>query len=57
LALNHKLSGAIEAPSAYFMKSPPRQYTDEEARVMTEEFIQKHRRRAAPSKTRKKARR
>jgi myo-inositol-1-phosphate synthase len=42
LALNHKLSGAIDAPSAYFMKSPPKQYTDEEARVMTEEFIKKH---------------
>ena len=46
LALNHKLSGAIDAPSAYFMKSPPKQYTDEEARVMTEEFIKKHARRA-----------
>lgn len=46
LALNHKLSGAIDAPSAYFMKSPPKQYTDEEARVMTEEFIKKHARKA-----------
>ncbi|GAI87854.1 unnamed protein product, partial [marine sediment metagenome] len=27
------------APSAYFMKSPPVQYTDNEARQMVEEFI------------------
>ena len=42
LALNHKLSGALDAPSSYFMKSPPRQHTDEEARVLTEEFIKKY---------------
>jgi myo-inositol-1-phosphate synthase len=42
LAMNHKLSGAIDAPSSYFMKSPPKQYTDEEARVLTEEFINKY---------------
>jgi myo-inositol-1-phosphate synthase len=40
LALDNGLSGAIEGPSAYFMKSPPRQYPDSEARRMTEEFIQ-----------------
>ncbi|HID96204.1 MAG TPA: inositol-3-phosphate synthase [Candidatus Latescibacteria bacterium] len=39
LALDSGLKGAIEAPSAYFMKSPPRQYTDAEARAMVEEFI------------------
>jgi len=27
------------APAAYFMKSPPIQYTDDEARRMVEEFI------------------
>jgi myo-inositol-1-phosphate synthase len=42
LALNYKLSGALDAPSSYFMKSPPKQYTDEEARVLTEEFIKKY---------------
>jgi len=42
LALNHKLSGAIDAPSSYFMKSPPKQYTDEQAKVLTEEFIQSY---------------
>jgi len=39
LALERGLSGAIEAPSAYFFKSPPTQYTDDDARRMTEEFI------------------
>lgn len=39
LALDRKLTGALEAPSAYFMKSPPIQYTDDEAHRMVEEFI------------------
>jgi len=39
LALDRGLSGAIVAPSAYFMKSPPIQYSDDEARIRTEEFI------------------
>jgi myo-inositol-1-phosphate synthase len=39
LALDHGLSGTLEGPSAYFMKSPPRQYTDPDARRLTEEFI------------------
>lgn len=39
LALDRGLSGPLEGPSAYFMKSPPRQYSDEEARRLTEEFI------------------
>jgi myo-inositol-1-phosphate synthase len=39
LAKNHGLSGALLGPSAYFMKSPPVQYTDEQARLMVEEFI------------------
>jgi myo-inositol-1-phosphate synthase len=42
LALDNHLSGAIIEPSAYFKKSPPIQYTDEEARRMTEEFITKY---------------
>jgi myo-inositol-1-phosphate synthase len=40
LALDAGLSGAMEAPSSYFMKSPPKQYRDEEAREMVEEFIE-----------------
>jgi myo-inositol-1-phosphate synthase len=38
LALDRGLSGPIEAPSSYFMKSPPKQYTDDEARRLVEEF-------------------
>ena len=51
LALNHKLSGAMDAPSSYFMKSPPKQYTDEEARTLTEEFIQKYRKKEKKTTT------
>ncbi|MDZ4230485.1 MAG: inositol-3-phosphate synthase, partial [Dehalococcoidales bacterium] len=36
LALDHGLKGALTSPSAYFMKSPPVQYTDDEARRMVE---------------------
>jgi len=39
LALDRGLSGTIAGPSAYFMKPPPIQYSDEEARVKTEAFI------------------
>jgi len=38
LAMDRGLSGAIEGPAAYFMKSPPVQYTDDQARRMVEEF-------------------
>ncbi|MFQ5934704.1 MAG: inositol-3-phosphate synthase, partial [Dehalococcoidia bacterium] len=39
LALDRGLGGALDGPSAYFMKSPPEQYTDAEAREMVESFI------------------
>ncbi len=39
LALDRGLKGALIAPSAYFMKSPPVQYTDDESRRMLEEYI------------------
>jgi myo-inositol-1-phosphate synthase len=39
LALDRGLSGTIVSPAAYFMKSPPIQYSDEEARLRTEAFI------------------
>ena len=39
LALDRGLSGAIVAPSSYFMKSPPIQYSDDKARLKTEAFI------------------
>ena len=40
LALDREMSGAMRAPSAYFMKSPPVQYTDDVARQMVEDFIE-----------------
>jgi myo-inositol-1-phosphate synthase len=39
LAMERGLVGAIVAPSAYFMKSPPIQYSDDEARRRVENFI------------------
>ncbi|HWR82203.1 MAG TPA: hypothetical protein VN285_02765 [Candidatus Deferrimicrobium sp.] len=56
LALDNGLKGALVGPCAYFKKSPPVQYTDEEARRLTEEFIAKYGwkhvslKRTAPSK-------
>jgi myo-inositol-1-phosphate synthase len=40
LALDRGMSGAIVEPSSYFMKSPPVQFTDEEARRKLEMFIE-----------------
>jgi myo-inositol-1-phosphate synthase len=39
LALDRGIGGALVGPSSYFMKSPPQQFTDEEARRRTERFI------------------
>jgi myo-inositol-1-phosphate synthase len=39
LALDRGIGGALDGPSSYFMKSPPRQFTDSEARARTEAFI------------------
>ena len=39
LALDRGLSGTLAGPSAYFMKSPPIQYHDDEARERVEAFI------------------
>ncbi len=40
LALERGIAGVLYSPSAFFMKHPPKQYTDDEAYRMTEEFIQ-----------------
>jgi myo-inositol-1-phosphate synthase len=40
LAMDRGMSGAVIAPSSYFMKSPPVQYTDDKAREMVEAFIE-----------------
>ena len=39
LALDRGVGGPIKAPSSYFMKSPPEQYTDEIAKRKLEDFI------------------
>jgi myo-inositol-1-phosphate synthase len=39
IALDRGISGALLGPSSYFMKSPPEQYTDDEAHAKVEAFI------------------
>jgi myo-inositol-1-phosphate synthase len=39
LALDRSIGGALSGPSSYFMKSPPRQFDDHEAREHTHAFI------------------
>jgi myo-inositol-1-phosphate synthase len=39
VALDRGVGGPLVAPSSYFMKSPPVQFTDDEARDLVEEFI------------------
>ena len=39
LALDRGIGGPVLAPSSYFMKSPPQQFTDDEARRRVEMFI------------------
>jgi myo-inositol-1-phosphate synthase len=42
LALDNNLGGPLVEPSSYFMKSPPKQYTDASAKERVEEFIKKY---------------
>jgi myo-inositol-1-phosphate synthase len=51
LAMNNGIAGALEGPSAYLMKSPPKQIVDDEAMDLVEAFIKKNAR-----KTREAAR-
>ena len=44
LALDRGLKGALVEPSSYFMKSPPVQFSDDEARRRVEDFIMANRR-------------
>ncbi|MDE2764887.1 MAG: inositol-3-phosphate synthase [Chloroflexota bacterium] len=39
IAMDREVSGALNGPSAYFMKSPPIQYNDGDAHAMVEAFI------------------
>jgi len=45
LALDRNIAGVLVSPSAYFMKHPIQQFTDEKAREMVEEFIRGQRER------------
>jgi myo-inositol-1-phosphate synthase len=47
LALNNGISGQLDGPSSYLMKSPHSQRPDDEAREQTEEFIAANARTAA----------
>ncbi|HSS03726.1 MAG TPA: inositol-3-phosphate synthase, partial [Solirubrobacterales bacterium] len=49
LALNNGISGQLDGPSSYLMKSPHSQRPDDEAREQTEEFIAANRRGKAPA--------
>ena len=42
LGLNHGLSGQLDGPSSYLMKSPKNQRPDDDARDATEKFIAKY---------------
>jgi len=39
LAMDRKIGGPLTSPSSYFMKTPPIQFTDDQARQKTEDFI------------------
>jgi len=47
LALDRGEGGVLYSPAAYFMKHPPRQYSDDDAFHMTEAFIQKAHRKSS----------
>lgn len=51
LALDHGISGPLDGPASYFMKSPPHQYTDHEAGERTAAFIQQYARPNARAQT------
>ena len=42
IALDKGISGAVDSASAYFMKSPPKQYRDDDARELVEAFAKGH---------------
>jgi myo-inositol-1-phosphate synthase len=50
LALDNGVGGALEGPSAYLMKSPPKQIPDDDAYDAVERFIKQHSKKAAKTK-------
>jgi myo-inositol-1-phosphate synthase len=53
LALDNGLSGQLDGPSSYLMKSPMNQRPDAEAREATEKFIAKYARKSTSDKAAK----
>ena len=51
LALSNGVAGALEDPSSYLMKSPPKQIVDDEAYDATERFIAQYARNGARSRS------
>ncbi len=51
LALNHGISGQLDGPSSYLMKSPHNQRPDDQAREDTEKFIAQYTRRPGTEPT------
>jgi myo-inositol-1-phosphate synthase len=49
LALNNGVAGALEGPSSYLMKSPPKQIPDDEAYDAAEKFIRDNARKPEPA--------
>jgi len=49
LGLDNGVAGALEGPSSYLMKSPPRQVPDDDAYEATESFIREHARTTEPT--------
>ena len=55
LALNHGVSGQLDGPSSYLMKSPHNQRPDDEARDATEKFIARYKGKAVTTPKGRKA--
>ncbi len=55
LALDNGVGGALEGPSAYLMKSPPKQMPDDEAHDAVERFIKQYARKTAKPRATAKA--
>jgi myo-inositol-1-phosphate synthase len=51
LALDNGVNGALEGPSAYLMKSPPKQIPDDDAHDLVETFIKKNGTKASSAAT------
>jgi myo-inositol-1-phosphate synthase len=52
LALNNGVGGPLEGPSAYLMKSPPKQLRDDDAHDAVERFIKQYARKRTKAATR-----